>query len=79
MEPKKDEVGIRFDDELQKRLAAYAGREGLTIAEAISVQSKPAPISAAIRRKGRSVMPDIGATTTGFLISIRPILSMAQG
>ncbi len=36
MEPKKDEVGIRLDGDLQERVAVYASREGLTIGEAIS-------------------------------------------
>ena len=36
MEPKKDEVGVRLDDGLQERVGAYAGREGLTLGEAIS-------------------------------------------
>jgi hypothetical protein len=36
MEPKKDETGVRLDDGLKQRLAAYAGREGLTPREAIS-------------------------------------------
>ncbi len=36
MEPKRDEVGIRLDAELQERVAVYANREGLTVGEAIS-------------------------------------------
>ena len=36
MEPKRDEVGIRLDDDLQERVAVYASREGLTVGEAIS-------------------------------------------
>src|SRR5918996_1987188 len=36
MEPKKEEVGVRLDDSLQERVAAYASREGLTLGEAIS-------------------------------------------
>jgi hypothetical protein len=36
MEPKKDEVGVRFDDDLQERVSGYARREGLTVGEAIS-------------------------------------------
>jgi len=34
MEPKKEEVGVRLDDGLQERVAAYADREGLTLGEA---------------------------------------------
>lgn len=36
MEPKKDEVGVRLDDDLQERVSGYARREGLTVGEAIS-------------------------------------------
>jgi hypothetical protein len=36
MEPKKDELGIRLDDDLQERVSGYARREGLTVGEAIS-------------------------------------------
>ena len=36
MEPKRDEVGIRLDGDLQERVAVYASREGLTVGEAIS-------------------------------------------
>ena len=36
MEPKKEEVGVRLDDGLQERVAAYADREGLTLGESIS-------------------------------------------
>src|SRR5262245_4965878 len=36
MEPNRDEVGVRLDDGLQERVGAYAGREGLTVGEAIS-------------------------------------------
>src|SRR5712691_7508784 len=36
MEPRRDEVGIRLDDGLQGRVGAYAGREGLTVGEAIA-------------------------------------------
>ncbi len=36
MEPKRDEVGIRLDADLQERVAVYASREGLTVGEAIS-------------------------------------------
>jgi hypothetical protein len=36
MEPKKDEIGITLDAALQERIGAYAGREALTVAEAIS-------------------------------------------
>jgi hypothetical protein len=36
MEPKKDEVGVRLDDDLQERVSGYARREGLTAGEAIS-------------------------------------------
>ena len=36
MEPKKEEVGVRLDDGLQERVAAYASREGLTAGEALS-------------------------------------------
>jgi hypothetical protein len=36
MEPKRDEVGIKLDGDLQERVAVYAGREGLTVGEAIS-------------------------------------------
>jgi hypothetical protein len=36
MEPRKDEVGVRLDEGLQERIAAYAGREGFTVGEAIS-------------------------------------------
>jgi len=36
MEPKGDEVGVRLDEGLQERLGAYAGREGITVGEAIS-------------------------------------------
>jgi hypothetical protein len=36
MEPKRDEVGVRLDDGLQERVGAYAGREGLTVGEAIA-------------------------------------------
>src|SRR5258708_21125831 len=36
MEPKRDEVGVRLDNDLQERVGAYAGREGLTVGEGIS-------------------------------------------
>src|SRR6266568_2084745 len=36
MEPKRDEIGVRLDDGLQERVGAYAGREGLTVGEAIA-------------------------------------------
>ena len=36
MEPKRDEVGIRLDGDLQERVAVYANREGLAVGEAIS-------------------------------------------
>ena len=36
MEPNRDEVGVRLDDGLQERVGAYAGREGLTVGEAIA-------------------------------------------
>ena len=36
MEPKRDEIEVRLDDGLQERVGAYAGREGLTVGEAIS-------------------------------------------
>ncbi len=36
MEPKRDEVGIRLDGDLQERVAVYASHEGLTVGEAIS-------------------------------------------
>jgi hypothetical protein len=36
MEPKKDELGIRLDDDLQARVSGYARREALTVGEAIS-------------------------------------------
>ncbi len=36
MEPRKEEVGVRLDDGLQERVAAYADREGLTLGEATS-------------------------------------------
>jgi hypothetical protein len=36
MEPKRDEVGIRLDGDLQDRVAVYASREVLTVGEAIS-------------------------------------------
>ncbi len=36
MEPKKNEVGVRLDGDLQERVAVYARREGLTVGEAIS-------------------------------------------
>jgi hypothetical protein len=36
MEPKRDDVKVRLDEGLQQRVAAYAGREGLTQGEAIS-------------------------------------------
>lgn len=36
MEPKNDEIGIRLDAALQDRIGAYAAREALTVAEAIS-------------------------------------------
>ncbi len=36
MEPKKNEVGVRLDGDLQGRVAVYARREGLTVGEAIS-------------------------------------------
>jgi hypothetical protein len=36
MEPKKDELGIRLDDDLQERVSGYARREALTVGEAIS-------------------------------------------
>ena len=36
MEPKKDEPGVRLDDDLQERVSGYARREGLTVGEAIS-------------------------------------------
>jgi len=36
MEPKKEEFGVRLDDGLQERVGAYAGREGLTVGEAVS-------------------------------------------
>jgi len=36
MEPKKEDVGVRLDEGLQERVSAYAGREGLTLGEAIS-------------------------------------------
>jgi hypothetical protein len=36
MESKKEEVGVKLDDGLQERVGAYAGREGLTVGEAVS-------------------------------------------
>jgi hypothetical protein len=33
---RRDAVGVRLDDGLQDRVGAYAGREGLTVGEAIS-------------------------------------------
>ena len=36
MEPKKDELRVRLDDDLQERVSGYARREGLTAGEAIS-------------------------------------------
>ena len=36
MEPKRDDLKVRLDEGLQQRVAAYAGREGLTQGEAIS-------------------------------------------
>ena len=36
MEPKREEVGVSLDEGLQERIGAYAGREGLTLGEAIS-------------------------------------------
>jgi hypothetical protein len=36
MEPKREEVGVSLDGGLQERVGAYAGREGLTLGEAIS-------------------------------------------
>ena len=36
MEPNRDEVGVRLDDGLQERVGAYAGREGLTVGEAMA-------------------------------------------
>ena len=36
MEPKRDAVKVRLDVGLQQRVAAYASRDGLTHAEAIS-------------------------------------------
>src|SRR5258708_33957357 len=36
MQPKKDEIGVRLDDGVEPRVGAYAGREGLTVGEAIS-------------------------------------------
>ena len=36
MEPRKEDVGVRLDESLQERVKAYAGRESLTLGEAIS-------------------------------------------
>ena len=36
MEPKREGVGVSLDEGLQERIGAYAGREGLTLGEAIS-------------------------------------------
>ena len=36
MEPKSDEVGVRLDGGLEERVGTYAGREGITVGEAIS-------------------------------------------
>ena len=36
MEPKSDEVGVRLDAGLEERVGTYAGREGITVREAIS-------------------------------------------
>ena len=36
MEPNRDGVGVRLDDGLQERVGAYAGREDLTLGEAIA-------------------------------------------
>ena len=36
MDPRKEDVGVRLDDSLQERVKAYAGRESLTLGEAIS-------------------------------------------
>src|SRR2546425_3175188 len=36
MEPNRDEVGVRLDDGLQERVGLYAGREGLTVGEAMA-------------------------------------------
>jgi hypothetical protein len=36
MEPKREEVGVSLDGGLQDRVGAYAGREGLTLGEAVS-------------------------------------------
>src|SRR3954447_24282189 len=40
----------------------------------ISDTTRPAPSAAASRRNGASVMPDIGASSTGFAIATLPIL-----
>ena len=36
MESKREGVGVSLDEGLQERIGAYAGREGLTLGEAIS-------------------------------------------
>jgi hypothetical protein len=52
MEAKKDEVGIKIDDSLQERVTAYAGREGLTLGEAISALLYLASSSPSARGRG---------------------------
>jgi hypothetical protein len=36
MEPNRDQIGVRLDDGLQERVGAFAGREGITVGEAVS-------------------------------------------